>query len=274
MSRHVNEGYRFNIVNGAVSAVWESRNGQYKAKHMDADEVWTAQGDTVTRMERDDRVVEITTYADTDGDGVYARISTSSSHFPDSGSTAGATSFTRHGVHETGEGTAGRHAEDGYRFNIANGVVTGVWESENGRLKASHMDADEVWTVQANAVIRTEYEHGRLETTTYTDGDGDGLYVKAFSGHGEDNADHVTADTDAYLVVNASGARLFADEDGQDGDHRFEHEARGDWQDVDAVCIGAEQGIDHTNIDSGLGEVAEYQVSLVGIAMANPEYCL
>ena len=37
------------------------------------------------------------------------------------------------------------------------------------------MDRDETWTVDGANIVKTEVEHGRVETTVYSDIDGDGV---------------------------------------------------------------------------------------------------
>lgn len=65
-----------------------------------------------------------------------------------------------------------------YRFDINGGQITAVYESENGRVKQDHIDWNETYTMQGNDVVKQENDHGRLQTTRYTDSDGDGWYAK------------------------------------------------------------------------------------------------
>lgn len=65
-----------------------------------------------------------------------------------------------------------------YRFDIQGGQVMAVYESENGRLKQERIDSDETYTVQGADVLKQEHDDGRLETTRYTDADGDGWYAE------------------------------------------------------------------------------------------------
>ncbi len=69
----------------------------------------------------------------------------------------------------------------GYQFTIANGAVTAVYEVEKGRVKLERMDAKETWSydVATHQVTQTELDHGRLETTVYSDVDGNGIFSKA-----------------------------------------------------------------------------------------------
>lgn len=45
MSNDANKGYQFTVLNGAVSAVYEIKNGRMKFEKMDRDETWTVDGD-------------------------------------------------------------------------------------------------------------------------------------------------------------------------------------------------------------------------------------
>lgn len=67
----------------------------------------------------------------------------------------------------------------GYRFVITNGTVTGITEYENGRAQQEQMEYGETWTVSGDRVIKTEIEHGFIQTAIYTDPDGDGVFTKA-----------------------------------------------------------------------------------------------
>lgn len=71
-----------------------------------------------------------------------------------------------------------RHTSKGYTFNIVDGQVQSVYELKHNRLKLEKMDADEIWSVVGSTVVKTEYEHGVQEITTYADADLDGIYTK------------------------------------------------------------------------------------------------
>ena len=58
-------------------------------------------------------------------------------------------------------------ANKGYQFTVINGAVTAVYEIKNGRAKFEKMDRDETWTVDGANIVKTESEHGRIETRTY-----------------------------------------------------------------------------------------------------------
>lgn len=72
----------------------------------------------------------------------------------------------------------------GYKFTVVNSVVTAVYEVKNGRTKYEKMDSDETWTFDGASVIQSEWNHGRLSTTTYSDLDGDGIFAKVSKSYG------------------------------------------------------------------------------------------
>jgi len=66
----------------------------------------------------------------------------------------------------------------GYQFTLSGNTVTAVYEVERGRVKFERMDSDETWSFDGTNVIKTEWDDGRQETTTYSDANGDGLFFK------------------------------------------------------------------------------------------------
>lgn len=63
-----------------------------------------------------------------------------------------------------------------YKFQIVNGAVTAVYKIENGRIQSDGMDRDESWSLNGGNVIKTEWDDGRMETTAYSDVNGDGIF--------------------------------------------------------------------------------------------------
>lgn len=72
-----------------------------------------------------------------------------------------------------------KNSAKAYQFTIQNNIIINVSEIKNGRIKLEKMDSDEQWSYDATTkqVTKTENEHGRLQTTVYTDADGDGLFL-------------------------------------------------------------------------------------------------
>lgn len=67
-------------------------------------------------------------------------------------------------------------ANKAYKFQIVNGTVTAVYKIENGRIQNDGMDHDESWSLDGGNVVKTQWDDGRLETTTYSDANGDGIF--------------------------------------------------------------------------------------------------
>lgn len=96
-----------------------------------------------------------------------------------------------------------------YQFTISGNAVTAVYKVEGGRVKLEHMDSDETWTFDGSNVVKTEMSDGRLETTTYADVDGDGLFFKTgktYSGTGlkSDGDDDLSHSGGSSLIPNTS----------------------------------------------------------------------
>lgn len=72
----------------------------------------------------------------------------------------------------------------GYKFTIVNSVITAVYEFKNGRTKFEKMDSNETWSVDGANIVKTEWDHGRMGTTTYSDPDGDGIFAKVMHSFG------------------------------------------------------------------------------------------
>jgi len=66
----------------------------------------------------------------------------------------------------------------GYQFTFSGNTVLAVYEIERGRAKSEDIGSDETWSFDGTHVIKTEWDDGRLETTIYSDVDGDGLFFK------------------------------------------------------------------------------------------------
>ena len=65
---------------------------------------------------------------------------------------------------------------DYLRFTIKGSTVVAVEEFDDGRWEAEEMDSDESYSINGNTIIKTEYDDGRQEFTTYSDENGDGIY--------------------------------------------------------------------------------------------------
>lgn len=70
-----------------------------------------------------------------------------------------------------------------YKFTFSGSAVTGIKEFDDGHWKNERIERGELWAYDAvnNIVTKTETEHGLVKVKTYTDVDGDGVFIKALS---------------------------------------------------------------------------------------------
>ncbi|MEY5021900.1 MAG: Serralysin precursor [Pseudomonadota bacterium] len=144
-------------------------------------------------------------------------------------------------------------ANKGYQFTVVNGAVTAVYEIKNGRAKFEKIDRDESWSVDGNNIVKTETEHGRIETTIFSDIDGDGIFAKMSKTYG-------TAAVISNTTVNSS-THLTS---GSDNDDLWRFTSNEDeWHDRN----------DHSQVSSGMDHdwstAAEFQIELVGLTQIN-----
>ena len=68
--------------------------------------------------------------------------------------------------------------QDGYRVALSDGSLSAIYKVEHGRSTLKRADSDESWALNGNQLVKTEQEHGIIETTVYTDSDGNGIYTR------------------------------------------------------------------------------------------------
>ena len=207
MSSNENKAYQFTVVNGQVSAVFEIKNGRAKLKAMEADESYAVEGSSIIKREYDDGRIEKTIYTDDNGDGFYIKVS--ETYEPYSAAQGLSLSLGTLNASQPATPTGVSDASlSGYRFAISGDQVTAVYELERGYQKQERIDSHETWIIQAGQVIKTEQEHGVIETTVYADVDGDGVFQKVAKDYG--------------LTDGTSTHWLADNQHGDDGDNRWE----------------------------------------------------
>jgi Ca2+-binding RTX toxin-like protein len=167
MGNDSSKGYKFNILNGAVTAVYEIKNGRTKFEKMDRDEVWSVDGSNVVKTEYEHGRIETTIYSDIDGDGIFAKMS--KSYSTDS-------SLISNSI--TSQNLTTSQLQNGYQFDIVNGAVAAVYEIERGYKSQERIDLNETWIIDGANIIKKEVERGITEISIYSDLDGDGVFAK------------------------------------------------------------------------------------------------
>lgn len=208
------EAYRFTTTGNSITAVYEVENGRTKQERMERDETWSFDGKVVTKTEFDDGRLETTTYADADGDGLFFKVgkSYSSGINPntaaiavghdddgDDGHDGNHSNHDDHGILGTSStsndaivsvgpspvvpGAAPpivQTTDKGYKFDIANGVVTAVYEVKYGRVKADRIDQNETYSTDGADILKTERNFGEVEFSLYSDSDQNGIFNEVF----------------------------------------------------------------------------------------------
>jgi hypothetical protein len=159
-------------------------------------------------------------------------------------------------------------ANKGYQFTVLNGAVTAVYEIKNGRAKFEKMDRDETWTVDGANIVKTESEHGRIETTIYSDINGDGIFAKTSKSYGSANP----------VIANSSSLISGSDSDDQwRGNNSDDHDDSGHGNDA-FTYVGAAANVTTANANDAVwfenailygsndrDTAAEFQIQLVGV---------
>lgn len=214
MSDASSKGYKFNIANGSVTAVYELKNGRLKNEGIDHNETWSVDGDNIVKSEWEHGRLQTTTYSDLDGDGIFSKGAQTHGTPIDSGATT-------------------RIPQEDYKFDItATGAVTAAYEVKHGVAQIQRIDANETYASRGADVVKTEFEHGVTQTTVYSDTDGDGLFSKvskaysstdgastlAWNGshHGGDNDDSWSGDKGGDYYHAADGNDVLKGNDGND----------------------------------------------------------
>lgn len=131
----------------------------------------------------------------------------------------------------------GRDGQDGYRFTLVNGQVTNLQEYDDGRWQNERIDRNETWRFDGTSLIQEETKRYGVETSVYTDSNGDGVFVKVSEAYGYRAG-----------ASNVSSLRLAGRDDHWQGDDRNEHIDAGDGNDI----IRGGRGDDI--IEGGLGD--------------------
>lgn len=180
------KGYQFTLSGNTVVAVYEVERGRVKFEGMDSDETWSFDGTNVIKIEWDDGKLETTTYSDANGDGLFFKASKTYSGVRSDSARDGKYYSDHNADHGSrGDSTTNPYvipySEEGYQFDIdVNGLVTAVFEVEDGRLKAERIDWNETWTFDGLDATKTEIKFGKVETSIYTDDNQDGVFQKDF----------------------------------------------------------------------------------------------
>jgi RTX calcium-binding nonapeptide repeat (4 copies) len=280
MSNDANKGYQFTVLNGAVTAVYEIKNGRAEFEKMDRDETWSADGANIVKTETEHGRIETTIYTDINGDGIFAKM-------PSSHGADGTLLSNQNWQPSTLTSTL----QNGYQFDIVNGSVTTVYEIERGYKSQERIDFNENWTIDGANIIKTEVEHGVTETSIYTDLAGNGVFSKVSTSYvatdgsvwsgrasGTDNDDQWRGNNsdDQYYAGNGNdrltGGYGNHDLYGADGDDQMNGDTGSDdlFGGIGNDILVGGAGSDENEILYGSNDrdtAAEFQIQLVSVTV-------
>lgn len=163
--------YTFTIVDGAVTAYFEVEDGITEEESIDSNDTFAIDGNQIILTKHTSGDTEITVFSDPDDNGFYTITSETgdSDHSDDE---------------DDDDGHGSGHEHKSFKFDITDGVVTAVYELDDGVWEPKSIDDDdsETYTVEGNEVVRTEIKPFGAEITRYADidsnGVSDGIYVR------------------------------------------------------------------------------------------------
>tara|TARA_R110002074_G_scaffold401872_2_gene601993 strand:+ start:6037 stop:7026 length:990 start_codon:yes stop_codon:yes gene_type:complete len=98
-------------------------------------------------------------------------------------------------------------SEDLRRFDIVNGIVTAVYEFDNGIWELDDISDNEIYTLSDNDVIESETYATHIEVKTYSDLTGDGSYTRISEQYlqisdGQPVIDDSSSDSDTTIIID------------------------------------------------------------------------
>lgn len=162
--------YKFTIVDGFVTEVYEYDDGVWEREPIEANELYQVSGSNVFRYENYGSFIETKIYSDPDGDGVYVESGSRTTDSPSDDSSSDDISDD--------DSSGDSHEDDWYKFTLVDGQVTEVYEYDDGVWELDSIDSNETFEVSGDNIIETETYGAFVETKVYTDPDGDGIYIE------------------------------------------------------------------------------------------------
>lgn len=191
-SDDVQEAYQFTVTNGTVTAVYEIENGRSEYERIEANESWSIDGTDIVKTEAEHGQLEISTYSDPDGDGLYTLASkVYESATPGTlPSTTGDDRFSHDDGDHRSDDDFGFEDDDAFApapalpsvyhtFEFVDGEVVAASRVVNDIARDIRLDWNESWELRSDGVAKVELGRNDVETTLYTDDDFDGAFTQS-----------------------------------------------------------------------------------------------
>lgn len=236
-------GYQFAIANGAVTGITEIEHGYAQQERVEYGETWTVNGNQVIKTEIEHGFTQTSVYADTNGNGIFTKISQSYSPLNTSTPSNAIAVNAIQGGNDTDDVWNGSTSEDHYYGSVGNDLLHGGYGDDD---LFGGNDNDDLYGDDG-------------EDHLYGSNGNDHLY----GGAGTDNA-HYEGNRSEYALMRASsGVQVVDNHSLRDGSDVLESVERIHFSDVsialdtDGVAGEAyrlyKAAFDRESDDSGLG---------------------
>ena len=118
-------GYQFTITNGAITGIAEIEHGYTQQERIEYGETWTVSGNQVIKTEIEHGFTQSSVYADTDGDGIFTKVSQSYSPLNFSASSNSVAVNAIQGGNDTDDVWNGSTSDDYYYGSVGNDLLYG-----------------------------------------------------------------------------------------------------------------------------------------------------
>lgn len=124
-------GYQFAIANGAVTGITEIEHGYAQQERVEYGETWTVNGNQVVKTEIEHGFTQTSVYADTNGDGIFTKISQTYSSSTVSAVTNPIALNSIQGGNDTDDQWSGGTSDDHYYGGVGDDSLNGAYGDDD-----------------------------------------------------------------------------------------------------------------------------------------------
>lgn len=124
-------GYQFAIANGAVTGITEIEHGYAQQERVEYGETWIVNGNQVVKTEIEHGFTQTSVYADTNGDGIFTKVSQSYSPLNTSAPSSAIAVNAIQGGNDTDDVWNGSTSEDHYYGSVGNDLLHGGYGDDD-----------------------------------------------------------------------------------------------------------------------------------------------
>lgn len=124
-------GYQFNIINGVVTGISEIEHGYVEQERIEYGETWTVNGNQVIKTEIEHGFTQTSIYADTNGDGIFNKVSQSYSPLTSTNPANLVAVNSIQGGDDTDDIWNGTNSSDSYYGSVGNDLIRGAYGDDD-----------------------------------------------------------------------------------------------------------------------------------------------